>query len=140
MIIWLTGQPGHGKTTIARALREHGVVDWVIDGDELRAIREESYDYYGRHRNVERAQSIAAYLSNEGERVAVALVSPRRAQRNAFGAECDVLEVYLHTEEVRGREHFHVHDYEPPANGLSLDTSKTSVSECVRAILEALAL
>jgi dephospho-CoA kinase len=44
MIYWLTGQPGHGKTTLAKLFKEHLEVNYKhkkkmhIDGDDLREI------------------------------------------------------------------------------------------------------
>ena len=39
MIYWFTGQPGHGKTTLAKALITHlqgqGVEPFHVDGDDL---------------------------------------------------------------------------------------------------------
>ena len=136
MIVWLTGQPGSGKTTLARALEERGVVDRVLDGDDLRGICQEGFDYRGRHRNVERAQDIARWLERAGYAVCVALVSPYHAQREAFKREVDVLEVYLHTTKTRGKEDRFAEGYEPPRQGcLSLDTGVLSVEECVREIM-----
>ena len=42
MIYWFTGQPGHGKTTLAKALIAHlraqGTEPFHVDGDDLRAL------------------------------------------------------------------------------------------------------
>ena len=42
MIYWFTGQPGHGKTTLAKALiaqlKRGGYTPYHIDGDDLRNI------------------------------------------------------------------------------------------------------
>lgn len=135
MIVLLTGQPGSGKTTLAKALMDAGVVDYVIDGDQLRLIREEGYDERGRHANIERAYDIALYLHGEGKKVAVALIQPYRPQREQIKSEVDATEVYLHTSETRGREHFWVEHYQPPESpSLILDTGEWSVEECVEEI------
>lgn len=131
MIIWLTGQPGSGKTTLAQRLKAAGDVDYIVDGDQLRAIVEEPYDERGRHRNVARAQDIALYLNGEGHDVAVALVSPNRAQREWLKQRADVLEVYVHTSDVRGREHYFAANYEPPITDfLDLDTGVLTEYDC----------
>jgi adenylylsulfate kinase len=135
-IIWLTGQPGAGKTTLAHALKNVGRVDHIIDGDQLRAVQPEGYDERGRHANVARAQDIALYLAGEGLNVAVALVSPDRAQREWLKAKARVFEVYVHTSEARGRESFHTSDYEPPRRRyLSLDTGLLSEHDSLHRIL-----
>ena len=42
MIYWFTGQPGHGKTTLAKAMLAHlnaqGTEAFHVDGDDLRAL------------------------------------------------------------------------------------------------------
>ena len=40
MIYWLTGQPGSGKTTLAKAIiKERFFRDWFhIDGDDIREL------------------------------------------------------------------------------------------------------
>lgn len=137
MIIWLTGQPGAGKTTLAELLREH-VAGFRIDGDDLRAVQPEGYDVRGRFTNVSRAQDIALFLHNLGHYVLVSLVSPNRAQREWLKAKAAVLEVYVHTTEVRGREHFFSEYYEPPRTDyIDLDTGELSEDDCVRRIMEA---
>ena len=49
MSIWLTGQPGSGKTTLAKIIEELNDVNNVIhlDGDDLRAINK-NQDYSKR--------------------------------------------------------------------------------------------
>ena len=138
MIVWLTGQPGAGKTTIANALKasyeaEGAMVKtWIIDGDDLRALMPETYDEVGRRRNVMKAQAIARFLFNRGQNVIVALVSPYRDQRMSFKMMGDVAEIYLYTKEIRGKEHFFVEDYQPPYKDfLPLDTGENNIEECV---------
>jgi adenylylsulfate kinase-like enzyme len=141
MIVWFTGQPGSGKTTIAERLQlEHD--DWqLVDGDDLRELLPNpGYDRAGRERNIDRAQAIAAWLDMSGLTVLVALVAPYRAQREAFKRLHNALEVYLHTDEVRGREHYHVEDYEPPlVDYVDIDTGKVSIDDAVRIVYRAMA-
>ena len=56
-IIWITGQPGAGKSTIGRALldslREDGVDAFLVDGDDLRALTANAdYSAAGREANI----------------------------------------------------------------------------------------
>lgn len=138
MIVWFTGQPGAGKTTLAQALKASGLVAHVVDGDDLRKLMPNpGYDEAGRRQNIDRAQAIAAYLSPVG--VAVAVVAPYRDQRDHFKHSHSVLEVFLHTDEARGREQYHTSDYEPPASDfLEIDTGRVDVDEALCLVYRAL--
>jgi adenylylsulfate kinase len=133
MIVWLTGQPGSGKTTIVLELmKTFSPASTVhIDGDDLRDIfQNKDYSETGRRRNIERAQDIALFLHRKGYTVLVSLVSPYKDQRDTFKKLADVTEVYVHTSEVRGRENFHVPDYEPPTeNFIDIDTTMETVEK-----------
>ena len=142
-IIWLTGQPGSGKTTIANAIcekisKEHSRKNIIIvDGDDLRDITtNKDYSREGREHNIITAQKIAHFLCNKNFIVIVALIAPYLSIRENFKSITPVLEVYLHTDEIRGREHFFVKDYEKPEEDfLEIDTTNKKVEECVDEIL-----
>ena len=56
--------------------------------------------------------------------------------REEFKSKFNVLEVYLHTTELRGREKFFVEDYEPPVdNFIDMDTTNKNESESLNEIL-----
>lgn len=134
MIVVLFGQPHCGKTTLAKEL------NYVkIDGDELREIfANKDYSKEGRIRNLNRASDIAHYIhSTSKTNVALSLVYPYKEAREYLNSLTDeVVWVYLTYEGERGRENFHVKDFEIPTEEriLHLDTSKQSISECVQAI------
>ena len=141
MIIWLTGQPGSGKTTICQEilrLRDYRV--FHIDGDNLRDLFEnKDYSETGRRKNIELAQQIAQYLHNKGKDVLVSLVSPYKDQRDKFKKKMgdNFVEVYIHTTDVRGREDFFVKEYEAPTEKyLSIDTTNESVEESTKKVLD----
>ena len=127
MIYWFTGQPGAGKTTLAKHLVTYFENKNVIhiDGDDLRDIfQNKDYSEFGRRKNIERAQDIARFMSQKEFNVIVSLVSPYRDQRQEFKKNNQVKEIYVHTTDERGRENFHVTDYETPNNNfIDIDTT-----------------
>jgi adenylylsulfate kinase-like enzyme len=48
----------------------------------------------------------------------------------------NIKEIYVHTTEIRGRENFHVENYQQPTeNYLDIDTTNISVEECLNQII-----
>lgn len=144
MIYWFTGQPGHGKTTLAKALIAHlraqGTEPFHVDGDDLRAqTANADYSRAGREANIRRAQTIAHYLQNQGCTVVVSLVAPYRGIREELKANAKVTEVYVHTTEKRGREDRHATDYEAPLeNFIDIDTTGRSEEDSLKELLDRL--
>lgn len=141
MIYWFTGQPGAGKTSIGKVLIDKLTPNtFHVDGDDLREIfNNKDYSETGRRKNIELAQHITHFLHNKGINVVVSLVSPYRDQREEFKQKIgdDIIEIYVHTENLRGREDFHVKNYEEPLeNFLDMDTSDVLIQNCVEKILE----
>jgi adenylylsulfate kinase len=140
MIIWLTGQPGAGKTVLAKLLIENLVADFHIDGDDLRALTaNKNYGIKGRIENVGRAQTIAHYLHNVTEDVVVSLVSPYIDQREEFKTLLgdNIIEIYVHTTEPRERDHYHVKNYQAPQeNFLSIDTTEDTPQDSLEKIID----
>lgn len=141
MIVWLTGQPGSGKTTLCKQMMLNMGSDvFHIDGDDLRDLFDnKDYSEIGRRKNIELAQQISEYLHNKGKHVFVSLVSPYKDQRDKFKSKMgdNLFEVYLYTSEIRGREDYFVNEYEPPTEKyLRLDTTNDSVEESVKKVLE----
>ena len=58
----------------------------------------------------------------------VSLVSPYKDQRDEFKNKHNVLEFYVHTKDIRGREDYHVSNYEPPTENF-VDVDTTNVIE-----------
>jgi adenylylsulfate kinase-like enzyme len=139
-IYWFTGQPGAGKTTLSNGLMNRlSLVNFIhIDGDDIRDIfQNKDYSENGRRQNIQRAQDIAQFLNAKGNNVIVSLVSPYKDQRDNFKKNPNVVEIYVHTDEIRGREQFHVQNYEPPTeNFIEINTTNTTVDECVEKIIK----
>jgi adenylylsulfate kinase-like enzyme len=118
MIYWFTGQPGSGKTTLAKWLEAHFAGKGaIVDGDDIREIFDnKDYSEAGRRKNIDLAQKISRFYHHKGNVAIVSLVSPYKDQRDAFKIEMgdNLREIYVHTTDVRGRENFHVSNYEAP--------------------------
>ena len=138
MIFWFTGQPGSGKTTLGKALLEKLDDVFHIDGDDLRGLSANvDYSEQGRINNIRTAQSIAMYLDNKGKNVVVSVVAPYKWLREEFKERHNVNEIYVHTTEIRGREHYFAEDYEEPEEKfLDIDTTDVSVEACISKIFE----
>jgi adenylylsulfate kinase-like enzyme len=148
MIYNFIGQPHSGKTTLARHLRtvlrsnNEPPLVYMIDGDKLRALfQNKDYSEAGRRKNIERAYSIARYLQDLSpfNDVIIAVVSPFLDLREELKEAEDVTEIYVHTTNIRGRENFHVADFElPVTNYIDLDTTDvdevTSMNELLNKI------
>jgi adenylylsulfate kinase len=159
-VIWLTGLPGSGKTTIARALeaelRAEGVPVEVLDGDEVRAALspELGFSPSDREAHNRRVIYLAKLLSRNGVATIVSLISPYRAVRDAARRELGrFIEVWVKCslEECMRRDpkgHYRralegknsqmtgvQAPYEPPEHPeVILDTEQWSVERCVAAV------
>jgi bifunctional enzyme CysN/CysC len=105
-VLWLTGLPGSGKSTISdaavRKLHALGIHTYVLDGDNVRMglNKDLGFTPEDRAENVRRVAEVAKLMMDAGIVVFVALVSPfrsdRRAAKELFDAG-DFLEVYIDT-------------------------------------------
>ena len=136
-IFWFTGQPHAGKTTLAKHLRTALMLNnptklvYLVDGDDLRRIiNNKDFSEQGRRINIGQAIAIAKYLDDANYDVIVALVSPYKDLRDELKASPNVVEIYVHTTEIRGREAFHVADYQPPTEDF-IDIDTTGVDELI---------
>lgn len=116
MIYLFIGQPGSGKTTMAELLvRRLGSGTVWIDGDDLREIFPNTdYSYSGRIRNIEKAFTIARFMSIKGRNVVISMVCPYRAIREDLKANNEVKEILFERETHADREKFHVENFEEP--------------------------
>ena len=161
-VIWFTGQPGSGKTTLAERFIQDKLIGFMkinrrniihIDGDDIRKTlaRTDADDYTrgGRTKNIRWVLDTTVFLVSKGFIPVVSLVSPYRWMREGLKGigrgthysklqpRFKVLEVYCHTTEIRGKEKYFAEDYEPPLqNFLDMDTTNRTIEECINEILD----
>jgi bifunctional enzyme CysN/CysC len=165
-VIWLTGLPGAGKSTIARALERRlfarGGSPILLDGDTLRAGLNGDLGFTPQDRaeNIRRLAEVATHLARNGHIAIVAAVSPSREDRAAARRIADELfrEIHVATpaEVCESRDpkgHYAKaragalkgftgigNDYEAPeAAELVIDTTARSVADSVDIIEHLLA-
>jgi bifunctional enzyme CysN/CysC len=106
LIVWLTGLPGSGKSTIANIVESKlavlGRQTMLLDGDNLRQglNADLGFDAAGRSENVRRVGEVAKLMTDAGLIAIVALVSPFRADRTRAAsllAEGRFLEIFVDT-------------------------------------------
>jgi adenylylsulfate kinase len=101
-VVWLTGLPGSGKTTIARELepkiRAMGLPVEVLDGDEIRQNLSKGLGFSreDRETHLRRVTYVAKLLSRNGVAVIAAFISPYRNIREyARDETTNFLEVFV---------------------------------------------
>lgn len=144
MIVVLFGQPHSGKTTLGSLVRQfmqlkrHTEVHH-LDGDELRKLYDNTdYSRGGRVANLNRASDIAAYLDSKGLDVVMSLVYPYLEARTYLNSlASNVKWIYLTYDGERGRESFHVKDFDYPIGEdvITINTSNQSVHDSLTQIL-----
>jgi len=89
-VVWFTGLPGAGKSTIAnlveRALHARGVRTYLLDGDNLRhgLNRDLGFTAADRVENIRRVGEVARLFVDAGAVVLCSFISPFRAERRAL--------------------------------------------------------
>lgn len=158
-VVWLTGLPSAGKSTIAERLttelRERGVPVEHLDGDGVREVFPTGFTRKERHEHNRRIAFLASRLEHHGVTVVTSFVSPygeSRAYARSIARrfievhvatpleECerrDAKGLYARARKGELRQFTGIDDpYEPPANPeLTIDTRKVSVDEASRRIL-----
>lgn len=144
MIYLFFGQPCSGKTTLAKRL--HSKLDPLktihIDGDEFRSIvGNAGYDKISRLNNVKAAFDMALFLNSKNFNVILSFVTPyiesRYYLKDKFSETKFIYLEYNTKKSIRGRENYHVEDFEIPTfeelvndNFMSLNTSKLTENQC----------
>jgi len=163
-VIWLTGLPGSGKTTIAKALsprlKELGFKVELLDGDSVRKELSPELGFTKQDREIHarRVVYLSKILSRNGVISIVSLISPyrefRRYARNETNMNNNFYEVYvkcsletciardpkgLYKKALSGE----INDltglqdpYEEPDNPeIIVDTEKQTLDECIDVII-----
>ncbi len=103
-VVWLTGLPASGKSTIgnalAQALFDRGVNCFRLDGDNLRhgLNRDLEFSAADRKENIRRAAEVAKLLAQSGQVVIATFISPFREDRELarrLMADGSFFEVYV---------------------------------------------
>ncbi len=163
VVVWFTGLPCCGKTTIAKKLKEKleekGFDVELLDGDTVRGyIRNKDFSKEGRNKHLRYIALMAKLLSKRGVVVLCSFVSPYKRNRD-FAREINenFIEVYVKTplevcieRDVKGmykkalageiKGFTGVDDpYEEPENPeLILETDKEKIEESVEKVLNKL--
>jgi bifunctional enzyme CysN/CysC len=165
-VVWLTGLPASGKSTLARALERRlfgrGGSPILLDGDTLRAglNGDLGFSPQDRTENIRRLAEVASHLARNGHVAIVAAVSPAlddRAQARRIADDlfheihvstaaevCEARDPKGHYRKARagGLQGFTGIDggYQPPASAeLVLDTGVKSVADAIDEIERMLA-
>ena len=139
MIHWFYGQPGSGKTTLAKAMISNSPqLEFKkhihIDGDEMRDIfNNKDYSKEGRLNNLRNVNNIARFLEYKGYDVFVSVVAPYNDIRDEL-RDLDVNYYYVHTTETRGREDYFASDFEFNDSDIKINTTNKSVTQSLNEV------
>lgn len=106
VLVWLTGLPSSGKSTVAytveHALVERGHLAYVLDGDNIRHGLNKNLGFSAEDRteNIRRIGEVGKLFADTGVVTLASFVSPYRADRDAVRelmAAGDFIEVFVDT-------------------------------------------
>ena len=163
-VIWFTGLPAAGKSTVANALNERfhrmGVMSYVLDGDNIRhgLNKDLGFGPEDRKENIRRIGEVAHLFVDAGLVAMTAFISPYREDRHSARClveEGEFVEVYVKCalEECERRDPKGMYKkarsgtikdftgisapYEHPERPeLILETDKMTVKDCIDEILD----
>ncbi|MFA5985753.1 MAG: adenylyl-sulfate kinase [Parcubacteria group bacterium] len=102
LVIWLTGLPCSGKTTLAKEIEKYFIKREMpvqrLDGDVVRETinKDLSYNKADRDKNIERVAHAIQKISDDGINVVSAFVSPYQRMRDFTRSLCkNYVEIYV---------------------------------------------
>ncbi len=138
MIIWLFGQSGSGKSTIAKHLKtkEEFKRSIILDGDEMRyAISENAaFSREDRHNHNLRVARLAKVLDEQGHTIIVSVITPFNETRKEISKIIDPTFVWVWREGFESKEDRPFED--PRDNFYKLDNSNRYLDEVVEELIK----
>ena len=92
-MIWITGNSGAGKTTLARRMKRENTI--ILDGDDLRKCWKLGFSKDDRWEQNMRAAKLGFMLERQGFEVIVATICPYRKLRKEISAMGEVRWIYV---------------------------------------------
>jgi bifunctional enzyme CysN/CysC len=143
-VVWLTGVPGSGKTTLAKALErqlfEQHIQVFVLDGENIRPGLSADLGVSGsdREEHMRRVAEVAKLFAESGTVCIVAFTSPLRVERDRArkildtddGPRIPFLEAYLSSTNDASSQ------YEPPEHPEVTLTDTAPLDDRVNRVLE----
>ncbi len=162
-VLWFTGLPSSGKSSIAREVEkklfEKGVVSYVLDGDNVRhgLNSDLGFSEEDRRENIRRIAEVARLFYDSGLYTIVCFISPYRKERD-FARKLigdDFVEVYVRcpVEECEKRDpkglyrkarQGEIDDFtgvsapyeDPEGPEITVDSGSQDIEACASAIIE----
>lgn len=163
-VVWFTGLPSSGKSTIAveleKVLFDTGVHAYILDGDNVRHRLNEDLDFSpeAREENIRRIGEVGWLFADSGTIALSAFVSPYRKDRDLARSlleKGDFVEVFVKADVETCRQRDpkglykkalagEIPDFtgisapyeEPPNPEVVVDTTKLSVEQSAQAVLD----